>query len=95
MSLVCSLFGGALLVNAVPHGVSGLTGREFPTPFADPPGVGLSSPTLNIVWSAMNLGGAALALRSSTRKPAVAVVGGLAMGLNLASRFGAQTSRRR
>jgi hypothetical protein len=47
--------GGAFLANAVPHFVSGVCGRPFPSPFASPPGKGLSSPTLNVVWGILNL----------------------------------------
>jgi hypothetical protein len=47
---------GALLVNAVPHTVKGLCGERFPTPFANPPGVGLSSPTENVAWGAYYFG---------------------------------------
>jgi hypothetical protein len=42
---VAYFFGGAFLVNAVPHFVNGVSGRIFPTPFASPPGKGQSSPT--------------------------------------------------
>ena len=51
---VAYFFGGAFLVNAVPHFVSGVTGRAFPSPFASPPGQGLSSPTVNVLWGAFN-----------------------------------------
>lgn len=54
--------GAALLVNAVPHGVAALRGAPFPTPFADPPGVGFSSPKENAVWSGVNLLAAGLLL---------------------------------
>ena len=40
---------------AIPHLASGLRGEAFPTPFADPPGKGLSSPLLNFLWGAANL----------------------------------------
>jgi hypothetical protein len=53
--LVSYFFGGAFLANAVPHSVSGLTGRAFQTPFAKPPGEGLSSSTVNIVWGFFNV----------------------------------------
>lgn len=46
--------GAALLVNAVPHTVHGVSGKEFPSPFAQPPGVGRSSPSSNIVWGGLN-----------------------------------------
>jgi hypothetical protein len=47
--------GGMFLTNAVPHVVSGLTGRPFQSPFAKPPGEGLSSSTVNILWGAFNV----------------------------------------
>ena len=31
---VAYFFGGAFLVNAIPHFVIGVSGRSFPTPFA-------------------------------------------------------------
>ena len=49
--LVSYFFGGMFLANAVPHCVSGLQGRAFQTPFAKPPGEGLSSSTVNICWA--------------------------------------------
>lgn len=51
---VAYFFGGALLVNAVPHFVNGVSGRSFPTPFASPPGRGLSSSTVNVIWGTVN-----------------------------------------
>jgi hypothetical protein len=48
-------FGGAFLANAVPHYVSGMTGRPFQSPFAKPPGKGLSSSTVNVLWGFANL----------------------------------------
>jgi len=47
--------GGAFLVNAVPHFVSGVMGRPFQSPFATPSGEGLSSSTVNVLWGAFNL----------------------------------------
>lgn len=47
--------GGAFLTNAVPHFVSGVMGRPFQSPFAKPPGQGLSSSTVNLVWGFFNL----------------------------------------
>jgi hypothetical protein len=48
------LFGGAFLANAVPHFVSGVMGRPFQSPFARPPGKGLSSSTVNMLWGFAN-----------------------------------------
>jgi hypothetical protein len=52
---VSYFFGGLFLTNAVPHAVSGLTGRPFQSPFAKPPGQGLSSSTVNVLWGFLNL----------------------------------------
>ena len=52
---VACFLSGMFLANAVPHFVSGISGDRFPTPFAKPPGKGLSSPTLNVVWALLNL----------------------------------------
>ena len=54
LSLVSYFFGGAFAANAVPHFVSGLMGRAFQSPFAKPPGKGLSSSTVNVVWGFFN-----------------------------------------
>jgi uncharacterized membrane protein YpjA len=51
---VSYFFGGAFLANAVPHFVSGVMGRPFQSPFAKPPGKGLSSATVNVVWGFLN-----------------------------------------
>ncbi|MGA7161380.1 MAG: hypothetical protein WBZ48_10285 [Bacteroidota bacterium] len=48
-------FAGLFLTNAVPHFVHGISGDSFPTPFANPPGKGLSSPTVNVLWALANL----------------------------------------
>jgi len=48
------LFGGAFLANAVPHFFSGVMGRPFQSPFAKPPGRGLSSSTVNVLWGFAN-----------------------------------------
>jgi hypothetical protein len=48
-------FGGVFFANAVPHFVSGTMGRPFQSPFAKPPGEGLSSSTVNVLWGAFNL----------------------------------------
>jgi hypothetical protein len=55
LSLVSYFFGGAFLTNAVPHLVSGLMGKPFQSPFAKPPGQGLSSSTVNVLWGVLNI----------------------------------------
>jgi hypothetical protein len=52
---VAAFFAGIFLANAIPHFVHGISGDRFPSPFANPPGKGLSSPTVNVVWSLVNL----------------------------------------
>ncbi len=47
-------FAGAFLANGVPHFVSGITGKRFQSPFASPPGVGESSPVVNVIWGLVN-----------------------------------------
>ena len=47
--------GGLVLTNAVPHFVSGTMGRAFQSPFATPPGEGLSSSRINVAWGFFNL----------------------------------------
>jgi hypothetical protein len=50
-----AFFAGAFLANLVPHFVKGICGDRFPTPFATPRGIGLSSPLVNVVWGLANL----------------------------------------
>jgi hypothetical protein len=52
---VACFFAGVFLANVVPHFVQGICGNRFPTPFAKPPGKGLSSPVVNVVWALVNL----------------------------------------
>lgn len=52
---IACFFAGMVLANVVPHFVHGISGDRFPTPFAHPPGRGLSSPTVNVVWALSNL----------------------------------------
>jgi hypothetical protein len=53
--LVSYFFAGAFTGNAIPHLVSGVMGRAFQSPFAKPPGKGLSSSTVNVVWGFFNV----------------------------------------
>ncbi len=54
LDLASYFLGGAFLANAVPHLVSGMMGRPFQSPFARPPGEGLSSSTVNVLWGFFN-----------------------------------------
>jgi hypothetical protein len=52
---VAYFFGGAFLANTLPHLGNGISGRPFQSPFAKPPGQGLSSSTVNVLWGLFNL----------------------------------------
>jgi len=52
---IACFFAGAFLANMVPHFIHGISGDSFPSPFSDPPGKGLSSPIVNVVWGLGNL----------------------------------------
>lgn len=93
--LVSWFFGGAFLANAVPHFVFGIAGRPFQSPFAKPRGEGLSSSTVNVLWSLFNLVvGYVLVLRvgefnlRDTADAAALGFGILALSVPLARRFG-------
>jgi hypothetical protein len=88
-------FGGAFLTNAVPHVVSGLMDRAFQSPFAKPPGKGLSSSTVNVLWGFFNLAAGYLLMNSTgdfnlraADQAAAAASGALLMALMLAYTFG-------
>jgi hypothetical protein len=95
LHFVSYFFGGAFFTNALPHFVSGLMGRPFQSPFAKPPGKGLSSSIVNVVWGAFNLAIAYLLILRvgifdfrSTVDIASVGIGGLLMALMLAFTFG-------
>ena len=52
---IASFFAGTFLANSIPHFVQGVSGNKFPTPFAKPPGRGLSSSTVNVIWALFNM----------------------------------------
>ena len=92
---IAYFFGGAFLCNAIPHFVSGVMGRPFQSPFAKPPGQGLSTSTVNVLWGAFNLAVAyalicrvgEFSLRSTTQVTSLGL-GFLLMGLIGARQFG-------
>ena len=43
------------LANALPHLGNGISGHAFQSPFASPPGEGLSSSMVNVLWGFFNL----------------------------------------
>ncbi len=95
LDLVSYLFGGAFLANFVPHFVSGMRGEPFQSPFAKPPGEGLSSSTVNVLWGVFNLVVAYLLIcrvgdfdLRSTADVVAAGLGMLLLALFCARRFG-------
>ena len=93
--LVSYFFGGVFLANAVPHLVSGVMGRPFQSPFAKPPGQGLSSSTVNVLWGFFNAAiGYVLVARvgdfdlHSTRDVLACGLGALLISLQSARHFG-------
>jgi len=55
LDLLSYFWGGIFLANAIPHFVSGMMGRAHQTPFAKPPGQGLSSSMVNVLWGFFNI----------------------------------------
>ena len=92
---VAWFFGGAFALNALPHIVAGAMGRPFQSPFATPPGQGLSTSTVNVLWGFLNAVVAwGLLLRVGSfdlRAPDHALAAGLGaflLALLIARRFG-------
>ncbi len=92
---VAYFFGGAFLTNAIPHFVTGISGHPFQSPFASPPGEGLSSSTVNVLWGFFNLAlGYVLVCRVGSFEPrrtshvVVLGLGVLLMGIMGARGFG-------
>jgi hypothetical protein len=88
-------FGGAFLANSLPHLANGVSGRSFQSPFAKPPGKGLSSPVVNVWWGFFNLVVAyllvirvgAFSLHNAVQVATLGA-GALVMSVNLAFSFG-------
>jgi hypothetical protein len=88
-------FGGAFFVNAIPHFVSALQGRKFPSPFSKPPGRGDSSTIVNFFWGCFNFLLSYLLLcqymlidMRSGIQVGIAALGGFLIGLHLSWHFG-------
>jgi hypothetical protein len=82
---VAYFFGGVFCANFVPHFVSGVLGRMFPTPFGSPPFRGLSSSPVNVLYGLFNLTLAYLLLaRVGEFEPRSALHAG-SVGLGLAA----------
>ena len=91
---VAYFFGGAFLVNAIPHFTAGVSGHAFTSPFASPPGQGPSPAWVNVLWGAFNflmaylLIGRVGTFRLRNNNDVLIVgIGGLLMGVMLAQAF--------
>ncbi|WP_461451523.1 hypothetical protein [Mucilaginibacter sp.] len=90
---LADFFAGAFLANAIPHFVKGICGDKFPTPFAKPPGKGLSSAPVNAIWGLFNLLAGFLLFRNglmadgNTLSVILFSAGAIAMSLMLSNHF--------
>ncbi len=95
VNYISYFFGGALITNAIPHFVRGVMGQPFQSPFAKPPGKGLSTSTVNVLWGFFNfVVGYVLVCRvgnfdlRSTNHVAALGLGALLMSVLMARMFG-------
>lgn len=92
---VAYFFAGLFLANSVPHFVHGISGKKFQSPFAKPPGVGESSPIVNVIWGLFNavvgyalIFGVGRFTLGFTRPVLAAGLGAAIISVFLASHFG-------
>jgi hypothetical protein len=83
ISYLSYFLGGCFLTNSIPHFVNGVSGRKFQSPFAKPPGKGLSTSTQNIMWGMINLVAAYLLLFQVGDFIVKALSHALALGLGI------------
>jgi hypothetical protein len=88
-------FAGRLVfANGLPHFLHGMSGEKFQSPFAKPPGKGLSSPLVNVMWGFANFVVGYLLVKLDATEPRgvldiVAIAAGvLVMGVFLGLHFG-------
>jgi hypothetical protein len=90
---VANLAAGLFLCNCIPHLCAGLRGESFPTPFAKPPGKGLSSALTNTLWGSFNLVVGLLLLNTSPIYPGfnlgfvLFLIGFVGIGVQLSMHF--------
>jgi hypothetical protein len=96
---IACFFAGIFTANFVPHFVHGVSGDAFPTPFAHPPGKGLSSPTVNVLWGLLNLVAGYVLFRAGKlpngqELPLLVFFGGIALSSTFSSsRFSKKQSK--
>ena len=86
---------GIFLANGAPHFVNGISGKRFQSPFASPPGVGESSPVVNVIWGMVNFAIGHILISGvgdfnfgMTRDVLMVGLGALIAGIALAWHFG-------
>jgi hypothetical protein len=79
-SYLAEFVSGLFLANGVPHFVQGISGQRFQSPFASPPGVGESSPTVNVLWGFANIAAGFACLRAFEPQGAAVVAGWIVVG---------------
>jgi hypothetical protein len=90
---ILSFLAGCFCANVIPHFISGILGNPFPSPFANPPGKGLSAPIINILWAYFNILMGYLFIKwgkvSKEKRLSVIlfIIGFLLMGINLSLTF--------
>jgi hypothetical protein len=80
---VAQFVSGLLLANGVPHFVQGISGEKFQSPFASPPGVGESSPIVNVLWGFANLAVGSALLHAFAPQGSEAGFGWIAVGVGV------------
>lgn len=94
LHVIAWFLAGAFLANGVPHFVTGIVGRPFPSPFARPPGKGHSTPVVNVLWGFANFAAGLILLDTGAHGGAISPsgvatgAGCLLMALALAHHFG-------
>ncbi len=94
VQVVKFFFAGVFLTNAIPHLVHGISGKQFQSPFANPPGLGFSSAVVNVLWAWANiLAGLYLGFHQSNPFAAMdtamaLLMGGFVVSVLLAWHFG-------
>ena len=79
MTVFWDFLAGALLFNAIPHLIKGITGQPHMTPFKR-----VSSPLVNVVWAFINIVVGIFFLRLASGGPVVAPFGASNLvGVNL------------
>jgi hypothetical protein len=80
-SYLLQFAAGFFIANGVPHFVHGISGAPFQTPFAKPPGIGESSPLVNVIWGFFNLALGFALLRGFAQNGDEEIAGWLLVGL--------------